>query len=1184
MFLVSAVLLGSALAFWPQAQGAAFPGVTTLLINGQQRIRDASSAVPIFGFAMTATGNEALDSIRVNFAGAGFSPGGNADLRELGTDGRWSGVSLYRDNGGVDDALDAGDTPVTLNGIAWAGNDVQMSLSGHNEPLPAAVAGTWQWFIVIRTADVAGSLATGDQIVARIAQDQIVATDGLGFQTQPPADVGGNPNVALTVRLTRTWNMLGGPTWIGPSTVAVNSLAVLGLRVEDGGIAQNRGITDTITQVRVVVLQRAGQISSADFLPLSTSAATSGVALYRDSGTQNDAWDANDQALDATTVSPPNFIPGGAGITFTFSPGLDVPDAVTGAFDFFVVVRSGAIQTGDTFAIGIAPRDVAVQGVLSPGGGADSGLTTPLNDPIVINPSSDIRGDNTPPIMRSERWIEASPFIGARGLDLYFVGTMAAPESATAAGEARDDESGVDRAEFSAEASLSSSPGVQNLGGGGWVPYGRAYGFDATSTGVDSPAVVTVYDNVGNSVSSLQTGRPYNYTSTTQVLLLFANPGWGPVTQPPLWLAPSGTLWFSDLIPTTETATITVDALSVAGGGLANVSASAEPTIGGPMPAFQTFPAGTDLATWTTTYTFDPGSIDEPQPATIDAMDNQGDHASLDFPYREDTVPPSIAITAPAAQSTISGNFVVRATVTDTLTAVDTVDLDLDFLGTWSPMFFDGVSYFFNVPSAGFDDGPHRIEVRATDMVGNVALGALDVIFQNGPLLDGVSPMVSIVAPTGGALVTGDVVVQLDASDNVGLTAVSLSVGGGAPWPAAMNLTTGYYEVAWNTAMTADGTQPLLASASDAAGNLAVSPTVTVRVDNTPPQAGVAAPTSAQFVSGGYDFQVTLFDEVALAQADLVVRNEDLASSVMTVQAAPVNGVQAFSADTLSWMDGNYSATLTASDLVAHQTAATVMFRVDNHAPVLGLVSPMGGAFVSGAVSLRIAEQETFPATLTYSLDGSPSRDLATAWDTSTAADGIHAITVEATDLAGHVTHLDTSVVVDNTAPTVSLAFPGASQRAAGVITFRASVHDVGGIATVTLDLGGSYPMEFNPSTGYYEVQVDTRALKDDEYTAKVTARDASGKTTTSGATTFRVANGDLWGAIVAASPFLLFVFLVVAFLFLIFLARKGTLRHWWKGEKNLREKKPQVQKDAESPPPAAPEVPEIPPPDKPTE
>ena len=73
----------------------------------------------------------------------------------------------------------------------------------------------------------------------------------------------------------------------------------------------------------------------------------------------------------------------------------------------------------------------------------------------------------------------------------------------------------------------------------------------------------------------------------------------------------------------------------------------------------------------------------------------------------------------------------------------------------------------------------------------------------------------SIAAPSNGATVTGQVSVQVTATDNVGVTSVSLYVDG-APYG------TGYsspYSFAWDTTKAANGSHTLEAQASDAAGN-----------------------------------------------------------------------------------------------------------------------------------------------------------------------------------------------------------------------------------------------------------------------------------------------------------------------------------------------------------------------------
>lgn len=77
------------------------------------------------------------------------------------------------------------------------------------------------------------------------------------------------------------------------------------------------------------------------------------------------------------------------------------------------------------------------------------------------------------------------------------------------------------------------------------------------------------------------------------------------------------------------------------------------------------------------------------------------------------------------------------------------------------------------------------------------------------------APSVSITSPANGATVSGTVSIQATASDNVGVTSVTIVVDG----KTLATLTASPYTYAWNTGTIADGNHTITATAKDAAGN-----------------------------------------------------------------------------------------------------------------------------------------------------------------------------------------------------------------------------------------------------------------------------------------------------------------------------------------------------------------------------
>lgn len=104
------------------------------------------------------------------------------------------------------------------------------------------------------------------------------------------------------------------------------------------------------------------------------------------------------------------------------------------------------------------------------------------------------------------------------------------------------------------------------------------------------------------------------------------------------------------------------------------------------------------------------------------------------------------------------------------------------------------------------------------------------------PSADITPPAVSIASPAGGATVSGTVSVSASASDDVGVAGVQFRLDGAN---LGAEDTTAPYSASWNTALATNGTHALAATARDAAGNTAASPSVSVTVSNAPPTSAI---------------------------------------------------------------------------------------------------------------------------------------------------------------------------------------------------------------------------------------------------------------------------------------------------------------------------------------------------------
>ena len=113
-------------------------------------------------------------------------------------------------------------------------------------------------------------------------------------------------------------------------------------------------------------------------------------------------------------------------------------------------------------------------------------------------------------------------------------------------------------------------------------------------------------------------------------------------------------------------------------------------------------------------------------------------------------------------------------------------------------------------------------------------------------------PTSTIAAPLGSSSVSGLALVDVSASDNVGVTRVVLKVNG----IEVATDTAGPFQFSWDTSRVANGMSSLVAVAYDAAGNSKASTAVMVNVannvfaDTTPPVVAIVNPVNGSRVSG----------------------------------------------------------------------------------------------------------------------------------------------------------------------------------------------------------------------------------------------------------------------------------------------------------------------------------------------
>ena len=184
----------------------------------------------------------------------------------------------------------------------------------------------------------------------------------------------------------------------------------------------------------------------------------------------------------------------------------------------------------------------------------------------------------------------------------------------------------------------------------------------------------------------------------------------------------------------------------------------------------------------------------------------------------DDNIPPSVNINSLADGGAIAGAVNVQATASDNvgLTSI-TFSVDGAVLGTTST-----APCTFPWDTRAETDGTHVVSVTATDATGNIGSATILVITSNAP--GRIPPVVNIVSPAQGGAISGNVSVEVNATDDVAIDHVELYVDG-------VQIDTSRrtpFTMRWNSRKAATGTHALQCKAYDTQGNVGTSPIITV--------------------------------------------------------------------------------------------------------------------------------------------------------------------------------------------------------------------------------------------------------------------------------------------------------------------------------------------------------------------
>ena len=187
-----------------------------------------------------------------------------------------------------------------------------------------------------------------------------------------------------------------------------------------------------------------------------------------------------------------------------------------------------------------------------------------------------------------------------------------------------------------------------------------------------------------------------------------------------------------------------------------------------------------------------------------------------------DTTPPTVKLTAPANNASITGGVTLSATASDNV-GVAGVQFTVDGVNVGPQVTTPPFNYVWNSATAA--NGQHTVTAIAEDLSGNYNQSSVTVTTTN-VAIDTTPPTVAITSPTANQTVSGQVAINVTASDNIGVASVVVKVDGAQ---VGSTLTSAPYSATWDTSNAGSGPHIITATATDTSGNSATA-TVTVQI------------------------------------------------------------------------------------------------------------------------------------------------------------------------------------------------------------------------------------------------------------------------------------------------------------------------------------------------------------------